>query len=241
MNPLDFKLTKADFDAVQWEADLASAKDPTCFEFCGLLKAKLDEAKANNQKKREHVYALIHAACSLSLELANRKQPFRPAVVFEAMRSAAVEDFSPSDSSVLGEIATSIKDPEVRARVSDLLWVICRDFRMARLAIPAYVESAKRLEGLPRSRMFVERFHRAVQLTWMVAKNDVQLVMSVTDEVASAIAKRVTTEEQWMCADLMGVLVEVESGDSLKFAGDCETIASRAEAKSAWSVARVYW
>lgn len=241
MKQFDFKLTKADFDAVLWEVDLASAKEPTCFEFCALLKAKLDEAKANKQTSREHVYALLHAACSLSLELANGKQPFRPAVIFEALRSAAVEDFAPSDHAVLGEIATTIKDPEVRARVCDLVWVICRDFRMARAAIPAYVESAKRLETFPRSRMFVERLRRAVQLTWMVAKSDEGLVKMVTDEVALAISKRVSTEEQWTCADLMRVLLEAETGDSIKFAGDCELIASKAETRSAWSVARVYW
>lgn len=95
MKQFDFNLTKADFDAVLWETDLTSAKEPTCFEYCGLLKAKLDEAKATAQKTREHVYTLLHAVCSLSLELANRKQPFRPAVVFEALRSAAVEDFAP--------------------------------------------------------------------------------------------------------------------------------------------------
>lgn len=241
MKQFDFKLTKADFDGAQWETDLASAKEPTCSEFCGLLKLKLDEAKATAQKNREHVYTLLHAACSLSLQLADRKQPFRPAVVFEAMRSAAVEDFAASDTTVLGDIATAIKDPEVRARVCDLLWVVSRDFQMARTAIPAYVESAKRLEALPRSRMFVERLRRAVQLTWMVAKNDESLVKIVTDEVAGAISKRVSTEEQWICADLMRVLVEVESGDPTKFAEDCELIASKAEAKSAWSVARVYW
>lgn len=241
MQQFDFKLTKTDFDGVQWESDLASAKEPTCFEFCGVLKIKLDEAKATAQKTREHVYTLLHAACSLSLDLANGKQPFRPAVVFEALRSAAVEDFAPSDRAALGEIATTIKDPEVRARVCDLVWVICRDFRMARAAIPAYVESAKRLEAFPRSRMFVERLRRAVQLTWMVAKNDASLVKLVTDEVAWAISKRVATEEQWTCADLMRVLLEVESGDATTFAADCESIASKAETKSAWSVARVYW
>lgn len=241
MSHFDFKLTKADFDAVQWEAELTSAKEPTCFEFCGLLKTKLDEAKTKEQKAREHVYALLHAACSLSLELASGKQPFRPAVIFEALRSAAVEDFGPSDRAVLGEIATTIKDPEVRARVCDLVWVICRDFRMARAAIPAYLESAMRLEAFPRSRMFVERLRRAAQLTLMVAKSDTSMVKLVTDEVVGAISKRVASEEQWTCVDLMRVLLEVESGDAIKFAGDCELIASKAETKSAWSVARVYW
>ena len=145
MQQFDFRLTKADFDAEQWETKLASANEPTCFEFCGLLKTEMDEAKAAAQKSRQNVYTLLHAACSLSLELGDRKQPFRPAVVFETIRSAAIEDFAAGDTTVLGEIAATIKDPEVRARICDLLWVICRDLTC---------DDAKHLQlGLPKGKI----------------------------------------------------------------------------------------
>lgn len=241
MAPFNFMLTKADFDARQWEEVLTACKEPTCSNFCAALKAKLDEAKSQADARGEHVYTLLHAVSSLCLELGSPKQPFRPAVIFEKLRSAAVEDFGPSDGAVLAEISANIKDPEFRARVCDLTWVIRRDFRMARHAIPAYVDSARRLEPLSHARAFVERVQRAAQLAMMVGQGDPALLKSVTDEIESAIDKRAPTEAKWTCADLMQVLVHTSSGDAPKYSTVCQQIALRAEQGGDWSVARVYW
>ena len=116
MAPFNFMLTKADFDARQWETVLSACKEPACSDFCAALKAKLDEAKSQADAKGEHVYALLHAASSLCLELGSPRQPFRPAVIFEKVRSAAVEDFGPSDGTVLAEIA----DAKLKGLLDDL-------------------------------------------------------------------------------------------------------------------------
>ena len=52
MAPFNFMLTKADFDARQWEEVLAACKEPTCSAFCGALKVKLDEAKTQSDAQR---------------------------------------------------------------------------------------------------------------------------------------------------------------------------------------------
>ena len=241
MPQFDFKLTKADFAGESWESSLATCGEPTCSSFCVVFNAKIDEAKSKNDEKGERVYRLLHAASSLHLELGTPQQPFRPAVILEKVRSAAVEDFGETDGAVLNEIAAGIQDSEFRSRIADLLWVIRRDFRMARLAIPGYVESAKRLEQLPQTRSFVERFHRAVQLAMMVGKGDSSLLKGATDEIERTITKRSPSELKWTCADLMHVLVQAGAGDPAKLAAVAESIALRAEAKEDWTVARVYW
>jgi hypothetical protein len=214
MSQFNFTLTKQDFDAQPWEHALTACNEPTCSEYCGILKARLDDSKAKSDAKAEQVYTLLHAASSLHFELGSPRQPFRPAVILEKVRSAAIEDFGPSDGAVLGEIAAEIKDPEFRARICDLLWVIRRDYRMARLAIPAYVESAKRLEQLPRPWFFVERFRRAIQLAMMVGQGDAALLKSVTGEIEMLLDRRESAESKWTCADLMHVLVQAGAGDS---------------------------
>jgi hypothetical protein len=107
MAPFNLILTKADFDSQRWEDVLAASKEPTCSGFCGALRAKVDEAKSKSDLKGEQIYALLHAASSLCLELGSPKQPFRPAVVFEKIRSAALEDFGPSDGAAFAEIAAT--------------------------------------------------------------------------------------------------------------------------------------
>ncbi len=241
MSHFNFTLTKQDFDAQPWENALTACDEPTCSAYCGALKVKLDESKAKSDAKAEQVYTLLHAASSLHFELGSARQPFRPAVILEKIRSAAVEDFGPNDGAVLGEIAAAIKDPEFRSRICDLVWIIRRDYRMAKLAIPAYVESAKRLEQLPRSWFFVERFQRALQLSMMVGQGDAALLKSVTDEIEIVLDRRAPAETKWTCADLMHLLVQAGSGSSTKFSPTCEAIATRGETKGDWSVARVYW
>ena len=61
----DPKLTKADFDAEPWQQALEAAKEPTCFESCGPLKAKIDQSKAAGQGRTAQIYTLFHAVASL--------------------------------------------------------------------------------------------------------------------------------------------------------------------------------
>jgi len=241
MSQFNFTLTKQDFEAEQWESALAACDEPTCSAYCGALKGRLDDSKSKSDAKAEQIYTLLHAASSLHFELGSPRQPFRPAVIFEKIRSAAVEDFGPNDGAVLTEIGAAIKDPEFRARICDLVWIIRRDYRMARLAIPAYVESANRLEQLSKSWYSTERFRRAVQLAMMVGQGDAALLKSVTDEIEVIIDKRTPVESKWSCADLMHLLIQAAAGNPTKFAGTCEAIALRAEGAADWSVARTYW
>jgi len=131
-------LTKADFDAEPWEQTLTGAKEPTCFEFCGLLKAKIDERKAAGQVRLAQIYTLLHAVSSLCPSWDTSTKPFRPALAV----MPSLDDFGEEEVLVLADVAPDIRDPEFRARVTDVAWVLGRDYKMARLAIPAYIESA---------------------------------------------------------------------------------------------------
>jgi hypothetical protein len=74
---------------------------------------------------------------------------------------------------------------------------------MARLAIPAYVESAIRLESAAPFPVFIERLHRAIQLAHMVGQGDSALLASVTSEIEKLTQKRAPAETKRSCADLM--------------------------------------
>ena len=42
--------------------------------------------------------------------------------------SAIVEDYNDNHLEILNEITTDIKDPEIRARIADVLWIRKKDF-----------------------------------------------------------------------------------------------------------------
>jgi len=233
----DPKLTKADFDAEPWEQALAAAKEPTCFEFCGLLKAKIDQSKVAGQGRTVQLYILLHAVAALCPSWDASTKPFRPALAI----MPSLDDFGEDEALVLADVAPEIKDAELRARVADVAWVLGKNYKMARLAIPAYVESAIRLEGSARFPIFVERLHRAVQLALMVGQGNPALLASVTGEIERFIQKRAPAETKWACADLMRLLIQAETGDTTKYAAICETLAVQAEGRQDWNVARTYW
>lgn len=238
----DPQLTKADFDVEPWEQLLSRAKEPTCFQFCGLLKAKIDERKSAGQGRMAQIYTLLHAVASLCLSGAASTKPFRPALDFgPAGRSPALDDFGPEEAGVLADLAPNIKDPEFRARVADVAWVLGRNYKMARLAIPAYIESAVRLESSARLPVFIERLRRAAQLALMVGQGDPALLTSVTGEIERFIQQRAPAESKWACADLMRLLIQAEAGDAGKYAAMCESLALQAERRQDWAVARTYW
>jgi hypothetical protein len=158
-----------------------------------------------------------------------------------AGRSASLDDFASDEASVLADVAPDIKDPEFRARVADVAWVLGRNYKMARLAIPAYVESAIRLESAAPFPVFIERLHRAIQLAHMVGQGDSTLLASVTSEIEKFIQKRAPAETKRSCADLMQLLIQAEAGDATKYAAVCESLATQAEGRQDWNVARTYW
>jgi len=77
-------------------------------------------------------------------------------------RTATVEDFNTDQLAFFAEIATTITDPEIRTRISDVLRIRQRDYRHAELAIASYLESAAMLKipltGMLRSTDLNERF-----------------------------------------------------------------------------------
>jgi hypothetical protein len=69
---------------------------------------------------------------SFMLRSDSHDEPFGPIAVFRDSRSAIIEDITGPYLDTLKDIVPTIKDPEMRARISDVLWVTKRDFRMAR-------------------------------------------------------------------------------------------------------------
>lgn len=202
----------------------------------------MEQCKSAGQDRSAQVYVLLHATASLCPSLGGSTTPFRPAVDFgPAGRSASLDDFGTDEAAVLAAAVPDVKDPEFRARLADVAWVLGRNYKMARLAIPAYVESAIRLEIEDQFPVFVERLNRAIQLALMVGKGDQALLASVTDEIEQIVQKRAPTEMKWPCADLMRLLIHAEAGDTIKYAAICELLATQSAKRQDWHLARAYW
>lgn len=56
----------------------------------------------------------------------------------QGSRSDIIDDFDENHLDVLAEIVSDISDPELRARIGDVLWIRKREHNFAELAIEAY-------------------------------------------------------------------------------------------------------
>ena len=219
---------------------IASCEDKECVAYSTRLFAKAREVERSGDTKAQGVFVLLGALTSLSLNLDPKEQPFHPQVVLQNYRSAVLADIRDAQLDVLREVAPQIIDPEMRARVGDILWLRKRDFRMAQLAIEAYLAFTTRLED-PQSWPPCERRNkRAVQLAAPLRK-DRGIFLKDARYVEAILDKYNAEEPSFLSAKMMELLLTYRLRDPAKYAALAEKAASRAEAEHDWHRARTYW
>src|SRR5260370_167806 len=98
-----------------------------------------------------------------------------------------------------------VNDPELRARLADLVWFRKRDHHCAELAIASYLESALILEAGPVFQFSVQRIERALRLAVLLRNQP--LFAEVTKHV-QAVIQRQQVKETLRCDQLMRLLME---------------------------------
>ena len=233
-------LTKADFEQSGWQKIIEDCEEKECLAYSRLFFAKAREGEAGGDQKRQELFTLLGAITSFMLKSDSKDEPFGPLAVFRNSRSAILDDLQDLHLDALKEIVADIKDPEMRARIADVLWVTRRDFRMAELAVEAYLESAKNLENPENWPKCVDRIERATRIAVSLGSRNVSssLVFSHIEGVLDTYRGE---DALFLSAKMMELLLEFGQGDPTKYATLSAKAASRAETESNWHRARTYW
>jgi hypothetical protein len=224
MNP---HLTKDDFTNSQWKGVTAECEPKDCCTYSGAFWKKVKEAQELGKFREQAIFEVLAAVTSAAIKPESTDEFF--AEIFKNLTDEQL-DF-------LAEIATEISDPELQARVTDILWVRRRDYRMAQLAIPAYIQSASTLESPERWSHCFERIERALRLARKLKYQD-----DVVFAHIEAVLDRCQGEDPlWLSAKLMGLLQEFRFGEPAKYAALAEKAAALAESSSDWRRANALW
>jgi hypothetical protein len=227
MSPLNPPLTKDDFNNACWQDVVNSSERKDCLSYDGAFWKKSREAQEAGNLREQAVFAVLAAVTSAAIKPESTEEFF--ADIFKNLTDEQL-DF-------LAEIAPEISDPELQARVADILWVKRRDYRMAQLAIPAYLQSATILENPEQWTHCVDRIERALRLARKIRHQD-----EVVFNHIEAVLDRYQGEDPlWLSAKLMELLQEYRFGDPAKYAALCEKAATLAESSSDWRRARTLW
>ncbi len=231
-------LTKDDFKELHWEDLIKKSDKKECFSYSPIFFAKAHEAEAAGEAKTEEIFTLLGGVTSMILKESSPTEPFAPMFVMPEYRSAVIDDFCDEHLSVLSEIVFDILDPEIRARIADIIWIKKRDFRMAELAIKSYLESATVLEDSIQWTHCAERIERAFRLGASLGKN-ARYLDPVISHIETVLDKYSGEDPKFLSNKLMSFLLEQRKGDCKKYSMLSEKLAKRAELIGDWYRASV--
>ncbi len=225
-------LEKCDFDDAAWEAVAAASAKKECFEYARLFVAKMQEAERARDEKTREVFQVLADIAGMSFHLDTPWQPFWP--------FALVDRISDQYLDILSDVANGAQEPDMRARIADILWVRRRNHRMARLAVDSYLESATILEDSAWWVACATRYQRALQVAAQFNFRK-DAFNKVIERIKELVERLNGDDPLFLSTRLMELLQEHGEGDAAKYAALAEKAARRAAGNGAWHVAEACW
>lgn len=236
----NISLSKEDFDRANWQEVIEQCEDKNYEVYSRKFLDKAKELEESEDKKTQEVYVLLGAITSLILHSESTDEPFAPLFIFQHSRSAIIDDFTDNQLGVLKALSKEILDAELKARVTDIIWIRQRDFQMAQVAVDSYIKSAQNLEDPSKWTYYFKRIERAANLAAFIGKQNHHF-QDVISEIEATLGKYQGEDPLWLSAKLMELLLKYSVGDPQKYADIAEKAALQAESKDHWGRARNYW
>ncbi len=233
-------LSKADFDKFDWQEIYENSVEKECHNYSTAYFKKANEFEKNNDITGQEIFALLGAITSMMLKSDSFTEPFGPMFVLQGSRSAIVEDFNDNQLGVLSEIIKDINDPELKARIADVLWIRRKDYKVSQIAVESYLESATRLESPEHWTQPAERIERALRLSVSLGKKS-QILSKVIEHIERVLEKYNGDDPLFLSQNLMGLLLEFNQGNPVTYEQMSERIALKAESEGNYYKARSLW
>ena len=220
-------LTKEDFINSRWLEVVNSSETKECLAYNRVFWNKAQEAKEAGNVREQYVFEILAFVTGIAIKPESTEEFF--AEVFQNLTEEHLN--------FLTEIAAEVSDPELQARIADILWVKKRNYRMAQLAVTAYLQSATELEDPEKWNRCFERIERALRLARKI-NYQAELVVAHIEVVLD----RYNGEDPlWLSVKLMELLQEYKLGNPTKYAALAEKAAILKESAKDWDKARNYW
>lgn len=156
-----------DLQGIDWQAVIDTCEEKQCVSYCQAFHQQASRSSSEGNEKREKTLRLLGGLSGFHFTPENIWDPFQgPSTFFDGLEDGTI--------GVLQQFAPTISDPELRARVADIVWLKKRDHQSARVAIDAYLASAAHLEDPKEWSSCADRIERAVRLSALL--NDGELL-----------------------------------------------------------------
>ena len=130
----DFSLSFEDVEGIAWEDCIRSHDESECYVYAPIFFRASEESENEIEK---YFYELLGHVTSPMLRSDSDNEPFSPAVVMpDGSRSAIPRDLNKEKIDFLRQLAPTVKNSEIRARIADIIWEYSRNsHQMAQTAV----------------------------------------------------------------------------------------------------------
>lgn len=215
---------------------IAESDKQECQDYGQVFSDRADEAEKVGENRKAAAWRLLSALVQVMLQASNPSEPFRPWLEMEGRRTFVPKDLDDATATAVYELAKQVSDPELRARLMDIIWDARRDHLAAREAIQRYLQSAARLMHPEHWPPYVDRCERALRLATHLRDSDLQ--EKVLSEIEDRVLGLEGTDPLYMTNRLMELLIEFDRGDPGKMSAITEKAASLAEERKEFDKAR---
>lgn len=227
MPPLNPPLTKDDFTNTCWQDVVNSSERKDCLSYDLAFLKRAQDAQESGNFREQAVLEVLAVVSSAAIKPESTEEFF--ADIFKNLTDEQLN--------FLAEIAPEISDPELQARVADILWVRRHNYQIAQLAISAYLQSATTLESPDHWTHCADRIERALRLARKIS-HQYEVVFA---HIEAVLDRHQGEDPLWLSAKLMELLQEYKFGEPAKYATLAEKAATSAESTSDWRRARTLW
>lgn len=240
-------ISKSDFDTCNWQKIIEQCDQKDCRRYMGLFSIEAEKSEEAEDTKAQEVFLLLYRITSLYFKLDNNQDPFGPLFTSrDGQPSFIVDHLTDEHIQVLIEVVPEVADPEMQARMADVLYIRTRNASLAGIAIYAYLASADTLMNPDHWILNEERIERALQLATRIGRKNRDYFPKTIQAIEDLLGKYGEEDTTFFSAKLMRLLVEqcqVEhyQGKSEDYANLAEKAAKRAETDHEWHRAQEYW
>lgn len=221
------------------EAVLEGVEEKSCIHFHQSLHTASEAASASGDEECARTLRNLADAASLYLRTENPNEPFGPLMVIGGRRTAVPEDFDDAALDELEALAPSMPEPDLQARLADLVWVRRRQPGMARIAVAAYLKTALATEDPDMWPPSMEALERAAQVARALGGTSAELA-AVQETARDMLARHHGDDPLFLSAKLIELLLEFGGEDPSKMASIAEHAAGVARGRGDWHRAQTY-
>lgn len=199
----------ADFDKYQWTEIPKRVSLQECRSYSKKFRIEAAIHQSSGDTLAKKIFEFLSHITSIVMS------PLEPQNV-SYVEKIVDKSLSENEILVLRELVGKTDNPEMKARIADILWICkkqdlerSRPIQMAREAVKAYLQSAKTLENVENWMNCYTRLKRAAQLAPLIdGKKNTEMRLEVVEHINDLIDRYTTVENEFLTGSAMKVLQE---------------------------------